>query len=75
MTTTQLTPAEWAVRDDIVDFDEAIAGAGDRQLGLDLRRCREFAEAVAADPPSDPNPPGAAVSRVFAFELTPRAIA
>jgi len=52
-------------------FAEAIAGAGDHQLGLDLNRCREFAEAVAANPPADPNPPGAAVSRVFSFELTP----
>lgn len=52
-------------------FAEAIAAAGEHQLGLDLSRCRDFAEAVAADPPKDPNPPGAAVSRVFAFELTP----
>lgn len=53
-------------------FSEAIAAAGDHQLGLDLKRCREFALAVAANPPVDPNPPGAAVSRVFAFALTPR---
>lgn len=54
-------------------FAEAIDAAGDHQLGLDLRRCKSFAESVAADPPADPNPPGAAVSRVFAFELKPEA--
>lgn len=54
-------------------FAEAIAEAGGHQLGLDLQRCRKFAEAVAADPLVDPNPPGAAVSRVFSFELTPQA--
>lgn len=54
-------------------FAEAIAAAGDHQLGLDLNHCRRFAQAVADDPPIDPNPPGAAVSRVFAFELTPGA--
>lgn len=50
-------------------FADAIASAGGRQLGLDLKRCEEFAKAVADDPPVDPNPPGTAVSRVFPFEL------
>jgi len=50
-------------------FAEAIAGVGDHHLGLDLTRCKAFAESVAADPPVDPSPPGAAVSRVFSFEL------
>jgi predicted metal-dependent hydrolase len=45
------------------------AGVG-HQLGLDLdlwaQRCRKIAEA----PPIDPGPIGAAVTRVFAFQIT-----
>jgi len=43
--------------------------AGCHQLGLDLDRWTEHARQVAADPPRDPGPAGAAVSRVFTFQL------
>jgi hypothetical protein len=46
---------------------------GNDQLGLDLADWIETAEAVAAAPPDDPAPPGTAVSRVFAFQITPHA--
>jgi uncharacterized protein len=42
---------------------------GRHHLGLDLDQWTERARQVAADPPDDPGPAGAAVSRVFAFQL------
>jgi hypothetical protein len=43
-----------------------------RRLGLELDRLIGFAEQIAADPPRDPEPPGARVSRVFRFRIEPR---
>jgi hypothetical protein len=42
-----------------------------QRLGLDLDRLIGFAEWIAADPPQDPEPPGARVSRVFGFRIEP----
>ena len=48
------------------------ADAGRWRLGLDLERLAADAHRLAAEPPQDDAPPGAAVSRVIPFELTPR---
>ncbi len=52
-------------------FVSAAGQGGACQLGLDLafwaERCRELAE----NPPADPGPAGAAVTRVFAFRIEP----
>jgi len=50
-------------------FASARKQVGRHQLGLDLDQWTEHARQVAADPPRDPGPAGAAVSRVFAFQL------
>jgi len=50
-------------------FASARKQVGRHHLGLDLDRWTEHARQVAADPPRDPGPAGAAVSRVFAFQL------
>jgi hypothetical protein len=52
-------------------FEEAEHAGGRFQVGLDLTLLRTIASKVADDPPTDPGPPGARVSRVFEFELTP----
>jgi hypothetical protein len=52
-------------------FQGVRAAVGARFLGLDLDTCAALAAAVAASPPDDPAAPGAAVSRVFAFEIRP----
>ncbi len=54
-------------------FTAARERAGPAQLGLDLDAWIETAEAVAAAPPDDHAPWGAAVSRVFAFRIEPHA--
>jgi uncharacterized protein len=51
---------------------EAVRAIGEpRVLGLDLDLLIEKAHAVAANPPNDTSPPGAAVARVFDFNLEP----
>jgi hypothetical protein len=50
-------------------FSAASTQVGRRHLGLDLDQLAERAGQVSADPPRDPSPAGAAVSRVFAFQL------
>jgi predicted metal-dependent hydrolase len=50
-------------------FAAASRQAGRRQLGLDLDEWTERALQLAADPPRDPGPPGAAVVRVFPFRI------
>jgi uncharacterized protein len=52
-------------------FRTSRALGGDRQLGLDLDGLIATAEAIAAGPPEDPQPPGAAVSQVFGFRIEP----
>jgi uncharacterized protein len=52
-------------------FEAARMQGGGRRLGLDLGALIEVAGAVAGDPPEDPAPPGAAVSRVFGFRIEP----
>jgi hypothetical protein len=42
---------------------------GAHQLGLDLDRWIEQARAIAEDPPADPGPRDAPVTRVFAFRI------
>ena len=44
---------------------------GRRQLGLDLEGLELLASQIAANPPADPAPAGARVSRVFGFVLAP----
>jgi uncharacterized protein len=48
-------------------FASARRQGGAHQLGLDLDVWIEQARAIAACPPSDPGPPDAPVTRVFAF--------
>jgi hypothetical protein len=45
---------------------------GRYQLGLDLDEWIAVAEAIAAAPPEDPGPPGAAVVCVFSARIEPR---
>ena len=45
--------------------------AGGMQLGLDLTALETIANQIAADPPRDPGPPDARVSRVFPFRIEP----
>jgi len=53
-------------------FDEVSAASGQAvPHGLDLAACAALARRVAADPPTDPAPPGTRVSRVFPFEIWP----
>jgi predicted metal-dependent hydrolase len=52
-------------------FEEAHKAAGRFQLGLDLDECAGLARQLAQQPPVDPEPAGASVSRVFDFQLTP----
>jgi hypothetical protein len=50
----------------------AVAGQGGcPSIGLDLQLWAERAREWARNPPQDPGPPDAAVSRVFAFPLEP----
>jgi len=51
---------------------ELFAAAGTaRLLGLDPAEWAATARGVAAEPPTDPSPPGSPVACVFAFELRP----
>jgi len=50
-------------------FASARRQGGSHQLGLDLDVWIKRALAIAESPPFDPGPPGAAVTRVFAFEV------
>jgi predicted metal-dependent hydrolase len=52
-------------------FDSARAVGGECQLGLELSQWIERATRMAADPPPDPRPAGAAVVRVFDFTIDP----
>ena len=52
-------------------FETARAEGGDRRLGLDLGELIATARRIADEPPSDPEPPGVPVSRVFSFEIEP----
>lgn len=49
----------------------SVAGTSPRLLGLDLATWAEIADRIADDPPANQGPSGAAVVRVFAFELRP----
>src|SRR5262249_47000033 len=50
-------------------FAKARTEGGAHQLGLNLDHWIERARAIAADPPSDPGPRDAPVTRVFAFQI------
>jgi hypothetical protein len=54
---------------------ECFAAARDQggapQTGLDLDQWIERARAIAENPPADPGPPDAPVTRVFAFRINP----
>jgi uncharacterized protein len=50
-------------------FASARRQAGVHQLGLDLDEWIERALAIAEDPPADPGPPDAPVTRVFEFRI------
>lgn len=50
-------------------FQAVAAKVGPRWLGLELDEWADRALQVAAQPPTDPAPRGAAVSRVFGFEI------
>ena len=50
-------------------FASAAGQGGLRQLGLDLKYLAECARESAENPPSDPGPADAAVTRVFEFRI------
>jgi predicted metal-dependent hydrolase len=52
-------------------FASARREGGAHQLGLDLDVWIERALAIAEDPPTDPGPPDAPVTRVFGFRFDP----
>ncbi len=52
-------------------FESAMRQGGSHQLGLDLEMWIERSLALADDPPDDPGPRDAAVTRVFGFLLDP----
>jgi hypothetical protein len=52
-------------------FEALKASGGLRRLGLDLEFLIEQARKIAEQPPEDPAPRGAAVSRVYEFRLEP----
>src|SRR5262249_44472963 len=49
----------------------ARSSAGPSQLGLDLDSLVQLAMQLSHDPPTDPAPRGAPVSKIFRFELHP----
>jgi predicted metal-dependent hydrolase len=51
----------------------ARAEGGERQLGLELTEWIARTLAIAREPPNDPQPAGAPVSKVFSFEIAPSA--
>jgi predicted metal-dependent hydrolase len=53
-------------------FASARRRGGDHQLGLDLDLWIERARGIAESPPTDPGPPDAPVTRVFAFRIDPQ---
>jgi uncharacterized protein len=53
-------------------FATAAGQGGTFQLGLDLELWTNRAHLLAENPPRDPGPAGAAVTRVFSFELDPQ---
>ncbi|MBX6311564.1 MAG: DUF309 domain-containing protein [Isosphaeraceae bacterium] len=53
-------------------FAAARSQGGKHQLGLDLDEWIRIALALAENPPTDPESPGARVARVFAFQIEPR---
>jgi hypothetical protein len=52
-------------------FAAAAGQGGSCQLGLNLELWADRARLLAENPPQDPGPPGAAVTRVFAFGIDP----
>jgi uncharacterized protein len=51
------------------NFASAAAEGGRHELGLDLGLWAERAAEIATNPPRDPGPAGAAVLKVFAFQI------
>jgi uncharacterized protein len=56
-------------------FTTAAGQGGPCQLGLDLELWANRASLLAENPPQDPGPAGAAVTRVFAFVIDPKSSA
>jgi hypothetical protein len=56
-------------------FASACRQGGSHQLGLDLDVWIERARAISESPPTDPGPPDAPVTRVFAFGIAPSPVA
>ena len=53
-------------------FASVRSACGPTHAGLDLDACEAVAADLADNPPADPGPPDARVSRVFAFSISPR---
>jgi predicted metal-dependent hydrolase len=52
-------------------FERAASQGGGRRLGLNLKLWASRARLLAENPPRDPGPPDAAVTRVFSFGIEP----